>query len=130
MDTIFRYFQKSDIHQLVLSVFKTKFTKSKPKEITYRNYRKVLKNHFNQDLHNQLSSGQLKDYAFLEKIFLLMLEEHAPLKEKLLRSNYVQYVTKTLWKAIMRRSYLVKLYFKKRIPSSLKKHKKQKKYCN
>ena len=30
----------------------------------------------------------------------------------------------------MKRSYLEKLYFKKRIPSSLKKYKKQKKYCS
>ena len=36
-DTIFTGL--SDFHKLVLSVFKTMFTKSKPKEIVYRYYR-------------------------------------------------------------------------------------------
>ena len=55
-------------------------------------------------------------------IFLSILEEHAPLKEKLLRANHAPYVTKALRKAIMRRLCIEKLYFKKRTPSSLKKY--------
>ena len=90
------------------------FTKSKPKEVIYRNYRKFNENNFNQDLHNQLSSEQPKDCASFEKIFLSILEEHVPLKKKLLRANHAPYVTKALRKAIMRRSYLEKVYFKKR----------------
>ena len=110
-----------------MSVFKTTFTKSKPKEIVYRNYRKFNENNINRDLHNQLSSEKSKDYASFEKIFLSILEEHAPLKKKLLHANQAPYVTKALRKAIMRRLYLGTLYFKK--PSSLKKYKKQKSYC-
>ena len=72
----------SDFHKLVLFVFKTTFTKSKPKEIVCRNYRKFNENNFNEDLHNQLSPEQPKDYASFEKIFLLILEEHGPLKKK------------------------------------------------
>ena len=34
------------------------FTKSKPKEIVYRNYRKFNENNFNPDFQNQLSSEQ------------------------------------------------------------------------
>ena len=113
-----------------MSVFKTTFTKSKPKEIIYRNYRKFNENNFNQDLHNQLSSEQPQKYASFEKIFSPILEEHAPLKKKLPRTNHVPYVTKALRKATMRRSYLEKLYFKKITPSSLKKNKKQRTYCS
>ena len=100
-----------------MSVFKKTFTKSKPKETVYRNYRKFNENNFNQDLHSQLSSGQPKDYASFEKIFLSILEEQATLKKKLLRANHAPYVTKAFRKAIMRRSYLKKLYLKKRAPS-------------
>ena len=125
-DTIFT--SLFDFHKLVLSVFKTTFTKSKPKEIVCRNYKKFNENNFNQDLHDQYSSGQPKDYASFEKISLSILE-HAPLKKKLLRANHAPYITEALRKAIMRRSYLEKLYFKKRTPSSLKKYKKQKNYC-
>ena len=71
METIFTGL--SDFHKLILSVFKTTFTKFKPKEIVYRNYRKFNKNYFNKGLHNQLSSEQPKDYASFEKKFLSIL---------------------------------------------------------
>ena len=55
---------------------------------------------------------------------------HAPLKKKLLRANHSQYVTKALRKAIMRRSKLEKIYFKKQTNELLKAYKKQKNYCS
>ena len=55
---------------------------------------------------------------------------HAPLKKKLLRTNHSQYVTKALRKAIMRRSKLEKIYFKKQTNESLKAYKKQKNHCS
>ena len=54
------------------------------------------KNTNNQDLQNQLSSEQPKDYAFFEKIFLSILEEHVPLKKKVLRVNHTPYIRKLL----------------------------------
>ena len=44
----------------------------------------------------------------------------------MLGANHAPHVTKALRKAIMRRSYLEKLYLKKIIPSYLKKYEKQK----
>ena len=41
-----------------------------------------------------------------------MLNKHAPLKKKLLRANHAPYITKTLRKAIMRRSQLETKYLK------------------
>ena len=52
------------------------------------------------------------------------------MKKKLLRANQAPYVTKTLRKAIMRRSNLQTKYFKTRTPESLKKYRKQKNYCS
>ena len=46
----------------------------------------------------------------------------------MLRANHAPYVTKALRKAIMKRSYSEKLYFKKRIPESMKKY-REKKMC-
>ena len=54
----------------------------------------------------------------------------APLKKKLLRENHSQYVTKALRKAIMRRSKLGKIYFKKQTDESLKAYNKQKNHCS
>ena len=42
-----------------------------------------------------------------------LLNRYAPLKKKILRVNHSSYMSKTLRKAIMRRSYLEKKYFKK-----------------
>ena len=55
---------------------------------------------------------------------------HALLKKKLLRANYSQYVTIALRKALMKRSKLDKIYFKKKTSESLKAYKKQKNYCS
>ena len=115
-DTIFTIL--SDFHKLVLSVFKTTFTKPKPKEVVFKNYRKFNENNFNQDLHNQLSSEQPKDYASFEKIFFINLRKTCTSKKKLLRANHAPYVTKVLRKVVMGRSYLEKLYFKNRTRTS------------
>ena len=45
---------------------------------------------------------------------MTVLNRHAPLKKKILRANHSSYMSKTLRKAIMRRSYLEKKYFKKK----------------
>ena len=55
---------------------------------------------------------------------------HSPLKKKLLRADHSHYVTKALRKAIMRRSKLEKIYFKKQTNESLKTYKKHKNYCS
>ena len=55
-----------------MSVFKKTFTKSKSKEIVYRNYEKFNEKNFNQDLYNRISSEQLRDYASFEKIYFFI----------------------------------------------------------
>ena len=47
----------------------------------------------------------------------------------MLRVNHAPHITKALRKAIMKRSYLENLYFKKRTPESMKKYQKQKNFC-
>ena len=51
-------------------------------------------------------------YEIYEKIFLEVLEDHAPLKKKYIRANEVPYMTKTLKKAIMKRSQLESKFLK------------------
>ena len=59
----------SDFHKLVLSVFKTTFCKSKPKEITYRNFKNFEEESFNQELRNNLINNNIESYEFFEKVF-------------------------------------------------------------
>ena len=57
----------SDCHKLVLSVFKTTFSKTGPKEMMYRDYK-----NFDQDIFSQLctslSSETVLDYVILRRI--------------------------------------------------------------
>ena len=102
-----------DLHELVLSVFKTTFCKSKPKEIAYRNFKNFQEESFNQELKNNLINNSTESYKFFAKVFLDTLNKHAPLKKKSVRANHAPYVTKMLRKAIMRTSNLQTIYFKK-----------------
>ena len=52
---------------------------------------------------------------------------HAPLIKKVIRVNHVPHITKSLRKAIMKRSNLEKIYFLKKTPESLKKSTRKRK---
>ena len=104
----------SDFHRLVLSVFKIAFPKSKPKKIAYKNFKNFSEENFNQELRINLGERCVKNYASFENVFLDTLNKHAPLKKKVIRANHAPYVTKSLRKAIIKRSNLQKIYFKKR----------------
>ena len=79
----------------------------------YRDYKNFDQDIFSQELCTNLSSEAVLDYSSFEENSLGVLNKHAPLKKKVLRANHALYVTKALRKAIMKRSYLEKLYFKK-----------------
>ena len=106
----------SDCHKLFLSVFKTTFSKTLPKDMMYRDYKNFDQDIFTQELRTSLSSEAIPEYTSFEHNFLGVLNKQVPLKKKVLRANHAPYVTKPLRKAIMKRSYLEKLYFKKGQP--------------
>ena len=60
----------SYFHKLVLSIFKTTFTKPKAKEIIYQDFKKFNDQCFNNDLRTELSSKSIKSYGLFENIFL------------------------------------------------------------
>ena len=104
----------SDCHKLVPSVFKTTFSKTRLKEMMYRDYKNFNQDIFSQELCTSLSSETVLDYTSFEEYFSGVFNKNAPLKKKVIRANHAPYVTKSLRKAIMKRSYLEKLYSKKR----------------
>ena len=96
----------SDFHKMVVTVMKTTFPKAEPQILCYRDYKNFDLYNFRTDLREQLSRVPEKDYIHFEITFLKVLEQHAPMKKKVLRANNKPYMTKTLRKAIMRRSTL------------------------
>ena len=85
----------------MLSVFKLHFSKARAKEISYRNFRNI---------QNRLSAESVEEYTPFEKFFFDFLNKNAPLKKKVARATHVAYITKTLRKVIMKRSYLERRY--------------------
>ena len=119
----------SDFHKMAITVFKTTFHKNKPKEVTYRDYKNFNKDLFKNDLRKSFSDG-CKTYDKFEDVFLCTLNNHAPLKTKLIRANHAPYMTKCLRKAIMRRSQLQSKYFKTKTKSDYDSFKRQRNYAS
>ena len=101
----------SDHHLLIYTMLKVKFTKQAPKSLNYRSYKNFNNDRFLLDLQYYLylqyylNNGYI-NYVDFEDIFTETLEKHAPMKTKLLRANNRPHVTKSLRKAIMKRSRL------------------------
>ena len=119
----------SDFHKMVITVTKMTFHKNIPKEIYYRDYKKIDQDLFRKELAEKLY-GCDSCYDTFEEIFINILNKHAPLKKKFLRANHVPYMTKTLRKTIMRRSQLQTKYFKNKSQNDYLAFKKQRNFCS
>ena len=118
----------SDFHNMVVTVMRSTFPKAQPKIVYYRDYKNFDLYAFRADLRTQLSKIKEKEYYNFELTFLKVLEEHAPMKKKVLRANDKPYMTKALRKAIMTRSTLKSKYLKNKSHDNHKAFKKQKNY--
>ena len=119
----------SDFHKMVLTVLKVKVDKQKSKKMTYRDYKKFDESDFKKDLAIKLGISSSTCESF-EYNFLEVLENHAPEKSKYIRANQVPYMTKSLRKAIMKRSELQSKFFKNRSHQNMINYKKQRNFCS
>ena len=94
----------SDYHSMIYTMFKAKFKKTEPKVIKYRDYKNFSLVNFLHDLNIYLNDNLT--FNNFNYIFQQIIDHHAPFKTKLLRANNKPHVTKTLRKAIMKRSHL------------------------
>ena len=100
----------SDFHKLVLTVLSTTVLRNNQKELHYRNYKKFNFLKFNADLKNAFAHDKIESCIKFDEVFMKVLNRHTPLRKKVLRANHLSYISKTLRKAIKRRSYLEKKY--------------------
>ena len=77
----------SDCHKLVLTVLKTTVFRSQPKEITYRDYKQFGSSKFKNELKNVLTKENIGSCTKFDEHIFKVLNSHAPLKGKLLRTN-------------------------------------------
>ena len=80
----------------------------------------------NELLKIDISNAELKEF---NEIFLKVLDKHAPRKQKYIRANNSNYITKALRKEIMHRSRLRNKFLKKRTKESKIAYNKQRNIC-
>ena len=94
----------SDFHLLTATESKMGFSKSKPRIIIYRDYKKFNSNAFRSEIESLCSSeaylGFFKDYI------LHIFNKHAPMKKKYLLANEAPFMAKEIHVAFMKRSRL------------------------
>ena len=69
---------------------------------------------FNVELKNAFAHVKIESCIKFEEVFMKVLNRHTPLKKKKNKANHSSYMSKTLRKAIVKRSYLEKKCFKKK----------------
>ena len=104
---------------LIVTVMKMSFKKHSPIERHYRDYKYFDRTKFKNNLNAKLSEG-ISNYESFKTTFI----------EVLLRANHSPYITKTLRKAIMRRSQLETKHLKSKTQTNLKLYKKHKNFCS
>lgn len=92
------------------------FQKLPAKNIVYRSYKRFNEESFLADLKS-LNFGKLNEnpseaYDLLSKMFLQLIDIHAPLKTKKIRGNQAPFMTKEYSKAIMNKSKMRNKYNK------------------
>ena len=122
----------SDFHKMVVTVLKTNFQKSSPTTIKFRNYSKFNDEDFRLELSNELLLNcELNNitYAEFKHIFMRVLNQHAPLKTKIIRANNAPFMNKSLRKHIMTRSRLKNKLNNEPSEKNEKAYKKQRNLC-
>ena len=74
----------SDFHLLTVTEFKMGFTKSKPRIITYWNYKKFNNNAFRSEIQS-LWPSEFRDLGFSKDSIFHIFNKYAPIKKVLLR---------------------------------------------
>ena len=94
----------SDCRKMILTFFRSFFSRLSHKTITYRSFRHFETKDFLYKLENKFHTkdcnGEVK-YDDLINIFRSILDSHAPLKQKQVTRNEAPFMTKEMSKAIM-----------------------------
>ncbi len=80
-------------------------------------------------MQNRLENLDDVNYESFESTFEEVLDKHAPMKKKSIRSNDAPFVNKTLRKAIMKRSKLRNEYNKSKCTENWNRYREQRNLC-
>jgi hypothetical protein len=121
----------SDFHNMVGCVTRTSLPKPKPFRLCYRSYKEFDQVKFQKAVDNiPLSACEIFDdtddqyWAFCQ-MYSEILNDHAPLKSKVVQRSKVPYMTSSLMKQIYLRNRLKNLFFKCRSNHKWEQYRKQ-----
>ena len=118
----------SDHHLMIYTMFKMTFDKGDPIRIKYRSYKNFNEDNFTNDLSSNIAN--ITNYEHFEQSFVNTLDIHAPIKQKILRSNNKPFINKALKKAISTRSRLRNIANKTGNGNDILIYKKQRHFVN
>ena len=121
----------SDHHKMTITVLKSFFQKQPPIAINYRDYKLFDKSLFDTELKSMLSDIDANgmSYESFESTVMELLNKHAPMKIKYVRSNNAPFMNKILSKAIMNRSRLRNKFLKSPNDINKNNYNKHRNYC-
>ena len=99
-------------YKLIGTMLRSIFAKGKSKKMFYRCHRNFDNKKFEEELEKQLLS--VSDFESFHFAFKVILNQFAPLKQKLIRNNNQPFMTKTFRKTIMKKSKLTNKFNEKR----------------
>ena len=119
----------SENHKLISTISKSDSFEETSWKKVYRSYKSFNTDNFKSILNQKLNNLSSATYDDFEETFLGLLNKHTPLKKKILGHNNSPFMTKEVWKEIMKRSQLKNKYNKKRNYENWSLYKKQRNYC-
>ena len=118
------HFGYSDFHNLVGCVTKLQVPLQKPMSLEYRSYKNFNVDSFNADVSlipfhvTEIFEDVDDKYWCMSKLYADVVNEHAPLKKRVIRGQQVPYMHSDLRKNMYKRNMLKNKYFKNRTVES------------
>ena len=115
---------------MTVTITKAYLPKMKPKSVLYRCYKNFIVENFRHDLNKGLGAiNATMGYDEFEKIYLNVLDKHAPCKIKIIRANEAPFMNREIKKSIMTRTRLKNKYIKSPSADNNLAYKTQRNYC-
>ena len=123
----------SDFHRMIVTVMKATFEKLQPRVVYCRDYKYFENYRFRADLLSELSKANIEEneegLSDLLSTCKIILDLHAPRKQKYARGNHIPFMNRGLSKDIMTRTRLRNIFLKDRSEENKRKYSKQRNDC-
>ena len=121
----------SDWHNLVGCITKLKVPPEKPRTVYYRSYKNFNQDSFKEDVRcipfhvGEVFDNVYDRFWFVSKMYTDILDQHAPRKKRIIKSQQVPYMHADLRQNMYKRNMFKNVYFKWRDSASYERYRVQ-----